>query len=243
MPTLVNNAEGGSNGVLPTTGDTGSGDSWSTVTRTDASAILEYTNVWSAHGGLAYRLASRSVASAEILGWNDTAIASVFGRFYMMSDVTVGGTTRLAQFRESSAGTVGGYLELNTTGAISIRHAAEGSAYTFTNLLTLGSPYRVEFNYIPGGATCTIQARLYAMDSLSAIEDSGVVTVTPSASTTTCGTVNFGQSNATSTDRPSATGYIYLDDLAAFTPTWPGPAAFGVTAPAALPLIYLRKNR
>jgi len=236
MPTLLNTAEGGTNGVQPTTSDTGSGDPFTSIVKTDASAVLEYTNVAVAHGGMAYRMASRGTLSAESLTWDAAPVVSCRGQVNVMCDVTPTATTTLVQFRASTGGNIAGYLVLSTGRAVQVRDGSLVAQYTFTNLLTAGTYYRLEFHYVAGGAGAgTIRAALYALDSSVLIEDSGNVAATPAATVNACGAVRFGIANVV-TNTPSTTGFLYLDDPMAFVvPT--------VLAQPDLPLVYLRKNR
>lgn len=225
MAVQSNNAEGGVNGALPTISDTGSGDAFTVVAKA-SDAVLEYTNVAVGHGGMAYRAATRTTSSTAYFEMTATLAATNYGRqVFMVDDHSTGvSASRISQFRSSAAGTILGALFLSSTGTtLQIRDGASVNKYDFTNKLTFGSWYRIEWQVtVNNTSTAQIQARLYNRDSASLIEDSGLVSspINGAALIPEWKSVRFGVSASIAND-PSATGYFYYDDLVMGATDWP----------------------
>ena len=219
-----NSAEGGTNGVTPTTTDTGSGDQWSAVVGPGTAAIQEYTTVQAMHGTKAYRYATRGTAEASYLAWdNGTAITETYGRVYVRYD-NINATTRVVQWRVGAASTVLGYINLSSAGVVQLKTGTDTLAWTGPTL-TVNTWYRIEWHVDPDAAgSSSIQVRVYAGDGGTVVGsgDSGVVaTSNGGASNAGIGYVRYGQATANA-NVPSTTGFVYLDDPAAFQTTWPG---------------------
>lgn len=225
---LSNNAEGGTSGVTPTTSDTGSGDAFTTVSKGPVAGILEYTNVSKMHGSLAYREATRGTAESNYVGYTTTAAQDYYGRFYFMCDDVVNGG-QIVHFRVSDGGQNCGIIFFTSARKLDIRTPASVSVYLFTNALTLGTWYRVEWHCVSNNTTnFSMQVRLYAGDSTVVIEDSGVQTVAIGATVNTWASTRYGINTASNI--PSTTGFLYFDDIRAFdTANWPGPSTASPT--------------
>lgn len=226
---LTNTAEGGTNGVTPTTTDTytDSSNPFTTVTKGPVASILDYSNAHPAHGSMGYRMATRATAESNYVLWtNGSAVSTCYGRLYFYYDVapTVGHS--FFQCRTSTA--VLGYLHISMSAGekLQVSDGSEIAQFTGSVAIQAGTQYRLEYAFTAGGATGTGQYKLYSGDSTTLLEDSGAVSITPSSSTTTVDTVRFGVvMNANTANAPSSTGYMFFDDLSAFNATWPGPAA------------------
>lgn len=222
---LTNNAEGGVNGVTPTTTDTGSGDAFTSVVK-GASSVLDYSNAHPAHGGMGYRMATRATAESNYVSWtNGSTVSTCYGRLYIYYDVapTIGHS--FLQCR-SSAGVILGYLHISMSSGekLQISDGSETAQWTGTTSISAGTQYRLEYAFVAGGATGSCQLKLYVADSNTVTEDSGIVTITPGSSTTAVDMIRIGSSiNANTANAPTSTGYIFFDDLSAFNATWPGP--------------------
>lgn len=227
MTSQYNTAEGGADGVTPTTADTGSGDSLGVVTPGTVSTV-KYSITHPAHGTLGYKLANNT-ATAEIatIGQLDAGggAASVFGSFYYLCDVTPISSLRVAQLRKNGGGVAGGIYH-DTGNHLQVRHGSDAAAYTFTNAMTAGTVYRVEWEIVVNGTTsATLQVRMYVGDSTSVIEDSGAVAITATATIAAIDLIRYGGGvTSTATWPDAATGAQYFDDLKSFYTTWTGPA-------------------
>lgn len=242
MAAKTNNAEGGSNGVVPTSSDTGSGDAFTTVTNGGVAGKVEYTTTQKAHGTLAYRYYTRGTGEVETLIWDNGAdiTADTYGRFYLYID-NINVLTRLLQYRSTSAGgVVLAYITAINSGAgytVNIRHGTDASSAWASPVLTLSTWYRVEW-YVDMAAGTTsqmnIRLRVYLGDDTTEVTsgDSGNILTTQNGVATTLRTVRHGQSTA-DTNRPSTTGFVYMDDLVAYATSFPGASAQQLLVPSA----------
>lgn len=229
---LANNAEGGTSGVTPATSDTGSGDPWTLVTA-GPNSILDYSNVAYAHGLLSYQYANHSAtAEQNFLSWtNLSPLANGFGRLFVMVSATPTVITPVMRF--FSGGTTIGTLNLTTGRKIQFVSGLGGTQFTSATALTANAWYRVEWNAIFNAtATGTLQIRLYLGDVTSPLEDSGQVNNPLTTSIATCSMVRYGFVSAVA-NAPTATDFLYLDDLVAFATMWPGVLSGGFLAPSA----------
>ena len=226
MTSQYNTAEGGTDGVTPTTSDTGSGDSLGVVTP-GAVSTVKYSSAHPAHGSLGYKLANNT-ATAEIakIGQLDAAggAASVYGSFYYLCDVTPSASLRICRARKNG-GTIGGGVWQSTANKLMIRDGSDATIYTFTNAMTPGTVYRIEWEMVVNGTTAvTLQVRLYSGDGTTVIEDSGAQSITAGATVSAIDLVEYGGGiTSTATWPDASTGAQYFDDLKAFYTTWTGP--------------------
>lgn len=220
MAAFYNNAEGGVDGATVATTDTGSGNQWTAVT-TSGTAILQYQSVLK-RGLLGYRYATRGDALVSHMGWDSGLDLSVsYGRFYFWIDTLVDGTTYLMRTRDEIGGSIGIYLAISAAEQVQIRNGNDTLNTTLSTTLSINTEYRLEYFVQCLGATANVQVRLYAGESSTPLTDTGIVSVNQAASFLDFSVVEHGMLN-TATNRPSATGYVYMDDIAAFAPTWPG---------------------
>lgn len=231
----TNNAEGGSNGVSPTTTDTGSGDHWSGLSTTGTGVTNVYSTDHPAHGSLGYKLALASGSTAgTYLQWFDTtAPASSYGRAYLYFTGTqfFGGLTRLISLGPEAGGDI---CIIAITGGATPHWSIWNQSESTSLWASSASPayntlYRIEWHIITNNTTTSqIQVRIYAGDDTSPIEDSGVVNVTTSVAAADAHMALFGIPYGGGY-WPSSDGTAYYDDLVAFASNWVGPVSTGPT--------------
>ncbi len=212
----TNSAEGGTSGTAVSTGNSGgtSGTAWNAVSV--ATGTVAYDNAQTAHGGLAIRMATTTADSVQ-LQWT-TAIGSVsrlYGRFYYRTS-SLALNLDLLRARSSASNQIA-RLDINTSGALRIRNAANTVAATTTATMSTNTWYRIEFDF-RFGASVTNTAWLYALDSVVPLE---TLTPTDNFSTETdIGQVHVGNfsSQASVADR-------WFDDIAVTDVGWLGPAS------------------
>lgn len=226
-----NTAEGGVNGVTPTTADTGSGDPLGAVVPGTVS-VVRYSSARPAHGALGYELANNTATAEQAsIGQIDTAggAAHVDGSFYYTCPVTPTANTRVARLRKSSAG-VAGSIYHSTANKLQVRHGSDALLFTFTTAMIPGTKYRIEWEIIVNGTTTvTLQVRLYQGDTVAVMEDSGPQTVTATAAVSAIDEIQYGGGVTSAANWPSATGSQFFDDPKFGYTTWTGPAPADVT--------------
>lgn len=227
---LSNNAEGGTSGVAPTTGDTGSGDSWTTIIGPPAAGTLEYTNAWSNDGALGYRAATRGTVGAAGVGWTTTAAVTSYHRIYFQADVAASASYNIVAIRNNAVGSVGvGFLAITVTNNLRIINAGGTTAFTGSWPIAVSTPYRLEWTVTSGGATSTCRYLLSGLGE-RLLEDSGTITITPAASGTTHDEIRIGQLTAGAANLPNTTGFFYWDSVCGFAADWVG----GSTSPSSI---------
>jgi hypothetical protein len=80
----------------------------------------------------------------------------------------------------------------------------------------------------------SLRMRIYLGDNTTEVSsgDSGTLTVTQAAAATVLRAIRHGQTTA-DTNRPSATGFVYFDDVVDFATDWPGAASQQLLQPSA----------
>lgn len=224
---LVFDAEGGTVGVTPTTGDTGSGDAPTAILSPPAGGLLEYTNALAAHGTKSVRAATRGTAGTAGLEWtNASAAASWNGRGYFGIDGALGSSMAYVTCR-TSAGVLICTIGLATAGTHWRLTQGSGgtTVWTSTASFSTSTMYRVEWQVITNGTTAgTAQIRLFDASTETLIEDSTAIAITIASAVTTWDQMRVGQLTS-AINTPSASADVYADDLALFGTDWIGAAA------------------
>lgn len=225
-PYYIHTAEGGTIGAAVTVNDIGSGDQFDNI-NIGTSAIFEYSNVWSAVGTKSYRIAIRSTAGTDYAEKSaPVPAASYSGHWYFYFD-DINSTTGQLQFRQSSGGTIIGFIELNSIARLTIRNGAEAIAQDFSTTLSINTMYRVEWTCtVDGSSNATIRAILYQGHSSTPLEDPGdvVVAIAGGTAVSSWGNVRWGIASGANTNKPSSVGSMYMDHMIEFYSSRPGPA-------------------
>jgi hypothetical protein len=215
-----NNAEGGTDTVTVTTGNSGggSGDAWDSVT-IGGTGTLIFDSSQKAHGSLAYKGVNEA-GNVLLLLWS-TSLANYtesWGRMYVRGTTSV--SHYLFELINSSSQTCA-VVRLTSTGKVAVQDADGGETVGTTTVPT-NAWYRIEFHYIAGtGTSGTIEAKLFTdLESTTPTETITRASVNTKASGDWIRTGN--------SDGTPGSGTWWLDDITVNTTGYPGPA---VTTP------------
>lgn len=239
MATKSNTFEGGVAATTITVANSGggSGDAFTADSGAVTDGVREFTTVQKMHGSFGMRYACRATSEAKWVAWDNGAdLTSAYGRFYLRYD-NINAGTKIAQLRSASGGAIYAYIALTSAGLIQVRHGTDsGQAGAWNPTLSANTWYRVEWFCDPSGAAANadVRVRVYLGDDTTEISggDSGTLTPTINGASSVMRYVRYGQADA-QTNRPSTTGFVYLDDMTAFNTTWPGPSAQQLLVPSA----------
>ena len=211
-PSFRNGFDGGTNTTVISTGNSGgaSGDAWSTVTGSPT-----YSSTHPLHGPLTsqFALATSTVTSLTTTKTGTTTEHWI--RFYVYFTANPAAITTL--YTALSTATAAVTVKLDTAGKLLVAPTSGTTDYTFTNAITLNAWNRVEIHIINSTGTGTVQTRLYAADSQTVVEDSGVRSTTSTLTNTTSHV--FGQQAAVA----GTTSTFWLGDPAVGTTGFLGP--------------------
>lgn len=230
----ANDAEGGVAGATIATTDVGSGTAPGVVL-VEAGAVFGYANDVVLMGSMSYQYASHTVGARARAQWTRSGgtTPSDSGGTYFSLDATPTANTGLCQFRVNG-GAVMAYLSFNLSGGnavIAWRNGSEGTVATMATALVPGTRYRLEWTVTANGTTSvTVDLALYLGDNTTALE-TGTQVVPATVAVAAWDTVIYGIVNAPGSVQPTATGYVRLDGIRAFTGTstgpWPSTAGSG----------------
>jgi len=222
---LTNNAEGGTNGVTPTTSDTGSGDQLSEILGPPAGGTNEYTTTQSAHGTTCYRARTDTTAGASGVGLGvGGTIVSGYHRVYIFHDAaTIASAFNCIAVRVGT--TAVAFLDISATKKLRLKGGNGVVVYAGTTTITESQWWRVEF-YIEANGTTSVNGQywLYSYDSASVTEDSTLFAMTANSAISNYDTIRMGQLNTSLTSCPAAGAYFYWDDMAFGHTSQIGPA-------------------
>jgi hypothetical protein len=162
MTLKTNSAEGGTDGVATSTGNSGgtSGTAWDLV-NINAGSFFEYDNASPIHGAMSYRNGSTTAATTPLVGWNDSVAAVAAARLYFRFVTLPDASVQLGiNFRGNAAATSLARTEFDTTGHIRAVMGATNSSFS-AGAVSTGTQYRLEyvctaFNGSAGTATANI---------------------------------------------------------------------------------------
>lgn len=217
---LSNTAEGGSNGVTVTTGNSGgtSGNAWDTVS---VGTGLTYDTATKMHGGVGYAFAAPSNA-IEKLEWY-TSMGSqtdIYFRFYMFRSATPSEQQRMVRWYVAHSSTEGGRISWHTDGKIYSFDStlAVPSSSSFT--ITPNQWIRFEGRIFTNATTGIIEVKAFVGDNTSAI---GTYTRSNVNTLTAIADIEFGNTIAASP------GAFWMDDITVNATGYPGPATSSQT--------------
>lgn len=213
MAIRTNTAEGGSNGVVITTGpQTGgsSGDAFNTITF-GANSSVSFSNTHSMHGALSYKCSAASGEKAFLNWTNWTSLKSGTTRSYFRLPTLPGFNQVLV-----GAYNTGGqryfevYWGLNNRFLVQDRN---GTVYNPTFILSANTWYRVEIAFqmgITGTADGVINCAFYQGDSTTALGTFSSTTVNTGINTETFTNFSFGRNSS-----PAVAYDTYVDSITA----------------------------
>ncbi|MGB4762070.1 MAG: hypothetical protein WBP12_01775 [Candidatus Saccharimonas sp.] len=171
MPIITNSAEGGSNNVVPTTGNTGggSGTAATSVTVGTGNALI-FSDAYPSHGSLGYQFDYGTTAGGS-LRWNISESGRLVYRFYIRISELPTAQEYIAGIRNSSGfmciaciGSDGKFIMQNAAGT-------GIAASRATNTFPLDQQVRLEIAVTKGTTTSngTIEYAYYLGDSASVV--------------------------------------------------------------------------
>jgi hypothetical protein len=231
MPTITNNAEGGTTGTTVTTGNSGaeSGTAAASVL-INANNAITFDTAAARRGGLGYKFDMGTTNPCQ-LTWNLATTIRTVMRFYYMVTVLPTASDYVAVYRNATIGPA--TLTLTSANKFNMQNAAGVgiSASTATNPIVANTWYRVEIGITKGTTTTNgrIEYAYYIGDSTTAefSYDSGA---TVNAGTSDIASIRLGRNTAA-----TVAGVRYYDDLVAkdLASGWIGPPSDAV-APAGI---------
>jgi hypothetical protein len=220
---VTNTAEGGTDGVTITTGNTGglSGTPFTLVSQ-GAAGTITFATAAAYRGNLGYSFNQPSDSLASLVDMNENPSDSWTARFYIyLNTLPTSNDIQFPVMVRSSSGPVG-RTEMNTSGQIRIVNGTTGS-YSSTGLST-GTWYRVEY-YGSGAGTSNTDAFVDVY-----VGDSGtpLFSLSRTGQTTTEQVILVRYGKASST--PTSTMSFYIDDIGqtigSAVPLGPSPTGF-----------------
>lgn len=208
--TLLNNAEGGTNGTTVTTGNSGgaSGNAFDVISM-GAGTTLAFDNAQIMHGALAYKVATGSTVTTALEEWTSSGgtQTTIFYRIYCYVPPGELATAAWRPFAARATGGHAGSLLFQTNGTVQLSIGTGFSAVqTFGTPCPIGQWFRVE-GYILGDASVGA-----IMGALFLTPDGRVpVEVKTSVGQNTTGVLNnyfFGQNNSSANSGP-----FWFDDI------------------------------
>ena len=202
MALVQNTAEGGTHGVVVTTGNSGGG---SGTAFSEVVAGVTFSNVQKMHGSLSYAMAG-AASTWNVVRLDSTAGLQFTTRVYVYLQGSPSAETNFVTVQTAAGGAVAG-LNLATTRILKLVSAG-GWVADFTTALSLNTWYRLVLYGTVAASNATVTGKLYAGDSTTPIETK--TSSTANTGSTAAGRVYYGKL----TQPPSITGGYYFDDLA-----------------------------
>lgn len=216
---LTNNAEGGSDGVTVTTGNSGgaSGSAWDNPRGTN---LPTFSNTHPAHGTLGYKFIQSSPVSLTTLDWN-TAMGGnqtdVYGRanVYITAYPGVGQYATIFIWDLGGTG-VAGAIAINETGQMLLFDSAAQTPATVA--CNLNAQFRVEYHFTCSPTAGLVEAKLWnTVDSSGAPDDTR--TWSSRNTLTAFSAIRHGFDGSGLT----ANYTMYIDDVVLNSTGYPGP--------------------
>ncbi len=209
MALRQNSAEGGTNGLVVTSANSGgaSGTGFNTVTTT-GSPTRVYSSAQKAHGTLSYQVAAAASSAVDFAFASFAANNSLALRFYLYHTTLPSNGQQIFQvFYGGGTGPVAA-VGISGTGRIQVIGAA-ATLSTFPTPLVVGTWYRIEMQLTVGASTTTgsIACQYYVHDQTTPV-DAAYSSSTANLGTNPATTIHFGKLT------PAATLDSFFDDIA-----------------------------
>lgn len=162
---LTNTAEGGSDGLGVTTGNSGgvSGSAFTGVT--PGSGVWSFSTAHAARGSLSYECVQTASTSAQVQ-WGLSALTEHYGRIYFYFSAYA--TSEQPVVKGFASGFANAWrIGINGAGHLVVRDAAGTAQHTGTPVINVGVWYRLEWHVISSATVGQIEARLYTGDLLT----------------------------------------------------------------------------
>lgn len=222
MAQKTNTAEGGSNGVTVTTGNSGgaSGDAWDAV-QIGASAGLTYTTAEKANGSVGYSMSTAGTSTTCYLRWTGFNLARVFMRAYVKYDAAPVSGSNILLARGGGSQVFN--LRCNASGGFTLKLPGGGDVAGSPSASTIptGAWFRIECDVTVGTSAAWEYKYFASPDSTTATE-------------TKSGTANFGTTNVADlsfgNSAANANWQAYMDALGYSDAAYLGPEVTQIAA-------------
>jgi hypothetical protein len=225
--TLVNNLEGGTNGVTVTGANAGgAGNNLFDAISREAAAILAFDNTVAAHGSLALKCATTATPGAgAAVRWDATSLGiqnTIYARLYLYVTAVPASSARIFTAATTGGAVLSGGLYLMPDGTLELD--AVGFLFATASPVNLNNWTRIELR-IDGSTTAGYaELRLYrTADDTTATETRTTDNLRNTGGPV--GLVDFGHSF----DVKANVGPFWLDDLGVSNTDWLGPVGGGVS--------------
>jgi PKD repeat protein len=202
MAHRTNSAEGGTNGVAVTAGNSGgaSGTAFTTVNKNGAGAVT-FDTAHPAHGTLAYHLQGPAAADTAYMTWGSLSVTAggAFRVYIYMNALPSVGQDLVKILNNSSA--IIAKIGISGTNKFNVSDVS-GVVNTFTTAISAGTLYRIEIYVVPGTTTSngTIKSAYFLGDAaLGSQQDSVYNNSARNTGTVAIGSVQVGRLTATGT--------------------------------------------
>ena len=162
-----NSAEGGTDGVAVTTGNSGgaSGTAWQTV---NGGSAWTYASARTARGLLAYQC-DQATSTAAVLQWQLATLAEHYGRIYFQFSAFATASDSIVRawatgFSEAFR------IEASSTQRLVVRDSSGTARFTSASSLVANSWYRLEWHAVSSTTVGQIEVRLYIADQTTPTE-------------------------------------------------------------------------
>jgi hypothetical protein len=219
MPFKSNTFEGGTDGTIITTANSGdvSGTPWDLVQIGAVDATAEFDNARASQGTKSARLVSAATAAVVQLRWSFDEIPELFTRFYLYLPSTVALPVRLLFVETAGFTQVARYEIADSAGTPVVRIYSEGDFANAVGTVAVTRDAWIRYEtWVKLGSSGLVQAKLFNSLDISTADD--IVSINPYASTNlTAGRVRFGWNAAV------ANREYWLDSIAMETSGYMGP--------------------
>ena len=225
MALVANTFEGGTNNTTLTAGAGGnsggaSGDYFDQVT-IGTGCIVQFSDVQK-YGSMAVRLASRATSASALVSWVASlgSFTETYGRGYFhIAAASVPAVGVVMDARDATTRSCG--IRIRTDRKLELIDSGSSLRATSTNLVPLNAWFRLEWRVICHATTGSLVCRIYnSPDSGTPTEEFSFSNFNTLAA---ADRVRLGNATAT-TNWPSSTGFLYLDNLVMGAADWLGPA-------------------
>lgn len=222
MGLITNSAEGGTHGVVVTSGNSGgaSGTAWSTVVDGPSNTTVKFDSAATMFGSLGYTFVTTGTAEDCFVAWIDplTPSLTMYARTYCKFTNLPGAVYRIMMLTNSSYGGCGG-VGINSSDKFVLRNRSGSTVLTSTLDVPTDAWFRLELMVFSDAAVGQIELKIF-LDPYSTIPDE---TMTTPANVNTRGGDIQGAVFGADVDVANLT--MHMDEMAVQETGYIGPAA------------------
>lgn len=222
MAVVTNSFEGGTNGTLLTTANTGgtSGNAFDVVNNTGSGAVDNFDNTHTAHGTMAIKVATGVTGVQACTRWTTSVgtVSQAWFRAYLYFTAIPTAITRFMGYANSSGSNTCGIVAVNTSGKIQFFNASGSSIITTTNVIPLNAWFRVEGMLIGSATVGQLQLKTFTTSMDGVVPDELLTSTATQNTFGSPGMFSFGQVAST-----ASVGPFWMDDVGISTLGYLGP--------------------